>query len=147
MKKLLILGIIALFFGLAFIPSFNALSISKEIEETNTVVDDIEEDCDCNIPNGKLHLAEKLLTRLEKDEVLSNVIDLNVPPWEERPICILLNKTGSHYVELAEKYIDLADCYPINSLLFYLYFSLGVTYGAIVISIAYIGTFLMCWGW
>ncbi|KYK19987.1 hypothetical protein AYK24_04560 [Thermoplasmatales archaeon SG8-52-4] len=35
MKKLLILGVIALFIGLAFIPSFNAVSIKKEIERSN----------------------------------------------------------------------------------------------------------------
>ena len=34
MKKLLILGIIALFFGLAFIPSFNAMSISNSDDTT-----------------------------------------------------------------------------------------------------------------
>ncbi|KYK30105.1 hypothetical protein AYK20_09385 [Thermoplasmatales archaeon SG8-52-1] len=45
MKKLLILGVIALFIGLAFIPSFNAVSISKDIEKINTVVDNTKEDC------------------------------------------------------------------------------------------------------
>ena len=36
MKKLLIFGIIALFIGLAFIPSFNAVSISKSDSGTHT---------------------------------------------------------------------------------------------------------------
>ena len=38
MKKLLILGVIALFIGLAFIPSFNAVSISKDIGISNPVI-------------------------------------------------------------------------------------------------------------
>jgi len=36
MKKLLVFGIIALFVGLAFIPSFNAVSIKDETVSTNT---------------------------------------------------------------------------------------------------------------
>jgi len=48
-NKLLIFGFIALFVGLAFIPSFNAVSISKDFEETNPVIEDTEEDCfECN---------------------------------------------------------------------------------------------------
>ena len=53
-RKGLVLGIIVLFIGLAFIPSFNAVSISKDIEKTNSVDDDIEKDCiECQ-SNGTL---------------------------------------------------------------------------------------------
>ena len=53
-RKGLVLGIIVLFIGLAFIPSFNAVSISKDIEKTNSVDDDIEKDCiECQ-SNGSL---------------------------------------------------------------------------------------------
>jgi len=44
-KKGLVVGIIVLFFGLAFIPSFNAVSIGNDFEEINLIVDDSEEDC------------------------------------------------------------------------------------------------------
>jgi hypothetical protein len=54
MKKLLVVGIIALFIGLAVIPSYNAVSISKDIEETNPVIDEVENDCiECQ-SNGSL---------------------------------------------------------------------------------------------
>jgi hypothetical protein len=58
MKTLLILGVIALFIGLAFIPSFNAVSISKDNEETNPLVDDIEEDCGCKDENKNTDLVD-----------------------------------------------------------------------------------------
>jgi hypothetical protein len=51
LRKGLVVGIIILFIELAFIPSFNALSISKDIEITNPVIEDIKEDCNCNVVN------------------------------------------------------------------------------------------------
>jgi hypothetical protein len=39
MKKLSVLGIIALFIGLAFIPSFNAVSIKEEISEDDETLE------------------------------------------------------------------------------------------------------------
>ena len=108
-------------------------------------VSDTVEDCDCNIPNGKLHLAEKLLNRLEKNEILSNVNDLSITP-SVLPICGLLGDICSHYAELADKYLRLAYDNPYESLKFLIYFSLCMTYGAIAINILYIGWFLGCWG-
>jgi hypothetical protein len=63
----------------------NVISIIPTVERENSV-----DDCDCQ-SNGKTHLAEKLLNRLEKDEVLSNVINLDTQG--DRPICNMLNDT------------------------------------------------------
>ena len=88
-RKVLVVGIIVLFIGLAFIPSFNAVTISKDIEETNQVVDDIEEDCfECQ-SDGKTHLAEKIINRLEKNELFTDVIN-QYNQGDDRPICIFL---------------------------------------------------------
>ena len=228
MKKLLVIGIIVLFIGLAFIPSFNAVSIKEEIEKSNnksdyinitaTAVDadlfhlyisyimvpvkirltskygfydkvkwtsrgsvtfynvwkeyeltikeeskyfstvfiewrsetevylglrwkikprnidytpqeqiqnvlsfnketsDSKKDCDCQ-SNGKTHLAEKLLTRLEKNEVLSKVIDLNNPK-EDLPICDYLLESFWHYVDLMDYYGDESHKYQNGSFMY-----------------------------
>ena len=88
-KKCLVIGMSLLFIGLAFISSLNAVSINKDIKEVNSAIDDIEKDCyECQ-SNGKTQLAEKLLNRLEKNEVLSKVININNPD-DERPICKIL---------------------------------------------------------
>ena len=222
MKKLLVFGIIALFIGLTFIPSFNAVSISKSDDTTppevklvwnieegivrftaicndDTGIDyviftwngmivagsyeepyewiiDLEtvnkqhicaiasdfagnsasdcvdfrsrkldikstDDCDCH-SDGKTHLAEKLLTRLEKNEVLSNEIDLN--NLYDRPICSFLENIGDYYAELLVKYMDLAYTDP-DGPFFWFYFSLGVTCEVIIGYIFIVGGVLLCW--
>ena len=237
MKKLLVIGIIALFIGLAFIPGFNAVSISKKdnnppskptisgpnggrpgimytfnfnsvdpdgdnvsyfikwgdgtsdgwtpytcsgtnmpiahtwdyicdcpirakakdiygkegewsdliirINRNKPQIINIESTQDCNCQsNGKTHLAEKLLTRLEKDEVLSKVIDLN--NLYDRPICSFLENIGDYYAELLVKYMDLAYTDP-DGPYFWFYFSLGVTCEIIIGYIFIVGGVLLCW--
>jgi hypothetical protein len=115
MKKFLVFGIIALFVGLAFIPSFNAISISKNNKEIKQVVDEVEDDCfECQSNNNPL--AEKLLNRFEKNEVLSNVI-ISVNPDDDRPICILLGKIVNNLEELYSSLLSIADNLPEGSIL------------------------------
>jgi hypothetical protein len=142
MKKLLVFGIIALFVGLAFIPSFNAVSISKDIEETKPVLDDIEKDCDCQF-NGKTHLAEKLIYKLEKNEVLSNVIGLENLE-DDRPICILLKSLATHFANLYYKYFLLVYSSTFGTLKYWIYFLLMMNSGAIGIFILKIYSSLSC---
>ena len=232
MKKLLVIGIIALFIGLVFIPSFNAISISMldnnppeapditgpvtckpgeiytytfvavdpdrddvryfiDWDDGNTEwtdyypsgeeiivshlwnekrfhligarandtygalgpwgylpvskVDnnDVNEDCfECQ-SNGKTHLAEKILTILEKDELLSNVIGLSNPD-DDRPICILLKSLVAHYAKLYFKYFELVYTTPYETLKYWIYFLLMMNYAAIGIFIIEIYTSLSC---
>jgi len=130
-KKGVVVGIIILFIGLAFIPSFNAISISKDIEVTNLVVDDVEKDClECQ-SNGKTHLAEKLLTRLEKNEILSNVIYFD--NQYDRPICELLLKWGLYYNDLGWYYLYSG------------HYFMGKIYLGISLYIYETGALLLCW--
>ena len=224
MKKLLIFGIIVLFIGLAFIPSFNAVSISKKdnnapskptiagpnggrpgimytfnfnavdpdgdnvsyfikwgdgttsgwtpytwsgtnmpiahtwdyicdcpirakakdiygkegewsdliirINRNKPQIIDIEstKGCDCQ-SNGKTHLAEKIFNRLEKNEVLSNVIN-SIEPQDDRPICPLLDyildTIGEKYVYCLEKIEETK-----GTIWNYYYFYLAVTLASI----------------
>ena len=130
-RKGLVVGIIALFIGLVFIPSFNAVSISKDIEKTNPIVDNSEEDCiECQ-SNVKPHLAEKLLNKLEKSEVLSKDIKL----FEEfnsglsdRPICNMLEDLYKDYLIKAVIYLDKAlDPYELL-ILTVVYLSMSMVY-------------------
>ena len=59
-KKGFVIGIIILFVGLAFIPSFNAVSISRDIGESNPVDDNIE----CKILFVKRWIALSMFTNL-----------------------------------------------------------------------------------
>ena len=68
---------------------------------------DNEEDCDCQ-SNGKTHLAEKLLTRLEKNEVLSDVIK-SINTDDDKPICVFLEKLCYNLYNFFFKFIDWAD--------------------------------------
>jgi len=65
-KTILAISITILFFGVGIQPA-----ISNEVTVPQT--SDIEKDCGCQ-SNGKTHLAEKILNRLEKNEILSNDI-------------------------------------------------------------------------
>jgi len=51
MKKLLVVGVIVLFLGLAIAPSINAnikeLSVNDTIMEVSTLIEEDEEDCGC----------------------------------------------------------------------------------------------------
>jgi hypothetical protein len=60
---------------------YQSKNISNHIKETT-------EDCDCQ-SNGKTHLAEKILNRLEKNELFKDIINSDNPTFE-RPICWIL---------------------------------------------------------
>jgi hypothetical protein len=226
-KKVLLLGVIALFIGLAFIPSFNAVSISMldnhppdielqyKLEKYNDkwlytfiaicdgfirvgfTFDDIEQDvvvgpgpvytweflaselirghticaiaygvdgnnvsdciefksrsmetkyddsCDCQ-SNGKTHLAEKLLNKLEKNEVLSNVVDLS-NPQSDRPICNSLFETINRLTDYTLSLDEKLDSLTKDSILRdVIWLNIMMIYGIVsyLESIAY---FLECW--
>ncbi|KYK30179.1 hypothetical protein AYK20_04450 [Thermoplasmatales archaeon SG8-52-1] len=64
--------------------------------------------------NDKTHLAEKLITRLEKNKVLSNVI--NLKNSDDRPICILLDKICKNLEEVYISLHEIADSFPDGSI-------------------------------
>jgi len=146
MKKLLILGVIALFIGLAFIPSFNAVSISKDIEKINTVVDNTKEDCfECQ-SNGKTHLAEKLLNRLEKNEVLSKVIK-SINPKDDRLICEILWNIYERYTAIADYYYEKKEDYELGTFWYNIYLYIFTIYFMISAIPIIIGAAVFgCWG-
>ena len=114
-RKGLVIGIIVLLIGLAFIPSFNAVTISRDIEETNLVVDDIEKDCyECQF-NSKTHLAEKILGRLEKNELFKDVIN-QYNSDDDRPICSFLYDIWNNLLSLYFSLKQLADTFPEDSI-------------------------------
>ena len=226
MKEVLVFSIIALFIGLAFIPSFNAICISKTDDTTPPEVKlvwDIEEgivrftaicsddtgidyviftwnamivagcyeepyewivdletvnkqhicagawdlagnqawdcvdfrsrkldikstdDCfDC-LSNGKTHLAEKILTRLENYLEAKDLINAKNPAFD-RPICIMLEIIASRYDELCRKYLLLKYDTPEGTPLYWYYSLLHKTYLSIVLYIIFVGWLLYCWG-
>ena len=97
-------------------PVIQSYQLIKNLPSENPVnqdTSDSEEDCfECQ-SNGKTHLAEKLLNRLEKDEVLSEMIDSDNPTFE-RPICELIMKYFNYYNDIFEYYYELARQYPSN---------------------------------
>jgi hypothetical protein len=98
MKKLLVIGIIALFIGLAFIPSFNAVSISKDIEETNTTVDDDEKNCEYKL------IDRIQLVRLKRISILLDILSNRL---EE--VSNIIPLSFKHNKEIEEIYIDISE--------------------------------------
>jgi hypothetical protein len=231
-RKGLVIGIILLFIGLAFIPSFNAVSISKTFDDTtppfidlyyeywriapndweflftaecndtesgmNKVEFDIDgelmetdysepyeyqrkwsqlkghreltataydnagnnaseyfdlrsrsldiksnENCiECD-SNGRTYLAEKLFNRLEKNDVLSNVINLN--NLYDRPVCNILLNLMEYYYNLAWYFLNLAYAYPQNSFLYKFYLLTSESIFQMVIYSYAIGLIVDCW--
>jgi hypothetical protein len=90
----------------------NILSLNKDTSDS-------EEDCiECQ-SNGKTHLAEKLLSKLEKNELLSNVIDLDTQ--DDRPICIIFGIAWLLHDALAMYFEDKATEYSNNWFKYRLY--------------------------
>jgi len=132
-KKLLIFGIIALFIGVGIQPA-----ISNEIQIKKT--SDINDDCiECQ-SNGKTHLAEKLLNRLENYLEAKDLINAKNPVFE-RPICELLLEYGRYYADLWEHYRDLALQYPFKDY----YHLMCFIYMTAAVQMFTIGLFLRCW--
>ncbi|KYK20057.1 hypothetical protein AYK24_10290 [Thermoplasmatales archaeon SG8-52-4] len=104
---------------------------------------DIEEDCDCQ-SNGKTHLAEKIINRLEKNEVLSDGINSGNLIYG-RPICNILDSLFNHYRFYIYFYRDLKDNYPKGSFLYNFYSSLS-QYSSFMTAMMYIlGLSFDCW--
>ena len=107
-KTILAIGVIALFIGVGIQPAIsNEVTIPK-------ISDDKEDYIECQ-SDGKTNLAEKLLNKLEKNEVISNVIDFDTQE-DDRPICILLNNTYQRCVDLLHYYYYLKDILPEDSI-------------------------------
>ena len=136
LRKGLVVGIIVLFIRIGFQPA-----LSNEI--TLPKISDNEEDCDCNIPDAKLHLAEKLLNRLEKDEILSKVIKSDNPK-EDTPICEFLYTRIEHIEDILYYYAELLHKYENNSLMYMIYFSIWSMHLSRMIPILLTAVFLRC---
>ena len=231
LRKGLVVGIIALFIGLAFIPSFNAISISKSDDTTPPVIEvswetykfnstwyvkfdceiydnesgidrtiwylngvlqdsnsgpgpdygfhftvtlyiakksvfkfeaingaglsafveidgsDIKstKDCDCQ-SNSKTHLAEKLLNKLEKDEVLSKVIK-SINPKDDRLICEILWNIYERYTAIADYYYEKKEDYELGTFWYNIYLYIFTIYFMISAIPIIIGAAVFgCWG-
>ena len=130
-KKSLVIVVIVWFIGIAFIPNFNAVSISKDIEETNPIVDDIEEDCDCQ-SNAKTDLTEKILNKLENNKLFTDVINSDNSTFD-RPLCELLYNWALYFSELGFYYLYSG------------HYFIGRIYLGISLYIYSVGVFLLCW--
>jgi hypothetical protein len=106
---------------------------SLNIESTN--------DCDCH-SNGKTHLAEKILNRLEKNEILSNVINLDTQG--DRPICDFLYERFTCFDELCEYYWDQYLKSVNYSLGEFIYYSLFCIYKIRIENLLRISAFFNC---
>ena len=89
------------------------------------------DDCDCQ-SNSKAHLAEKLLNKLGKNEVLSNVIDSDNLIYD-RPICELLLKWALYYNDIGWYYFYSG------------HYFMGRIYLVISLYIYSMGVPLLCW--
>ena len=240
MKKLLVFGIIVLFIGLAFIPSFNAVSISKKdnnppskptitgpnggrpgimytfnfnaedpdgdnvsywiewgdgesdgwspytssgtnmpightwdkicdypirakakdiygmegdwsnliirINRYKPQIIDIEStiDCDCNIPDAKLHLAEKVINKAENYLVSKDLIMPDTFPFV-RPVCKMLESIAITYAKLFAHYMSLAENSTYDSPEYWYYYRLAGIYLIITFSVYAVGVSIFCW--
>ena len=112
---------------------------SKEINQIQETTDD----CDCQ-SNGKQHLAEKLLNKLEKNEALSDVIDFNNPD-DDRPICKILEMRLNYIVYMFGFFVNMLNRYPEGSYLYDFYFKLcNITINR-GIFITFFGFYMGCW--
>ena len=122
--------------------SFWWIGIAKSKE--NHQIQETTDDCDCQ-SNGKTHLAEKLLNRLEKDVVLLDVIELSNPTFE-RPICNILYKTINKLYDLLYSLIYIWDTLPEDSKLWDLFaFTVYIMGFGIIPYLDGIGYKLKCW--
>jgi len=81
------------------------------------------EDClECQY-NGKTHLAEKLLNKLEKNEEIAEVIDLSNPK-EDPPICDYILDQLWYYFDLVQYYAAQSFKYQNGSLMHIIYVSI-----------------------
>jgi hypothetical protein len=95
--------------------------------------------------NGKAHLAEKLLNRLEKNEVLSNVIDLD-NPYYDRLICEILMNNYERICDIAEYYLEKRNEYQLGTFWYNIYFYIFTIYAMISAIPILLGAIFGCWG-
>ena len=136
----LVVGIIALFICIGIQPV-----LSNEV--TIPTISNSEEDCDCNIPNAKLHLVEKLLKNIEKNEELLKITN-SYEPQLDRPLCTYLWDQITRVLDGVEHILyDLAGKYPPHSIMWYFYCGLALAYSYQMYYYLFIGTLIFCWGW
>lgn len=71
---------------------------------------DIDKDCNCNIPSSRIHLTEKILNRLEKNKLFSNII--NYDKTNDK-FCNFLMNIGIKLEELYKQFPEGTIIYPI----------------------------------
>jgi hypothetical protein len=136
-KTILAIGVIALFIGVGIQPAIsNELTIPK--------ISNSEEDCDCNIPNGKLHLAEKVINKAENYLESKDLIKSDIIPFE-RPVCQMLLDIGIYYGKLYAKYEELLENTTYGTPEYYYYVQFVILYEAIIMSIIVVGVIINCW--
>jgi hypothetical protein len=136
--KTLALGVVVLFIGLVLHPAF---AFEHKLSVINV---DNKDDCiECQ-SNRMAHLAGKILNSLEKNEVLSKIIDSNNPD-DDRPICETLLNLIDHFNNLAYYYGSLAYAYPEDSFSFKFYMLLGESIFQLVIYSYALGLIVDCW--
>ena len=139
-KTILAIGIIALFIGVGIQPVLS-------IEVTIPKISISEEECDCNIPSAKLHLVEKLMKNIEKNEELLKITNSYEPQFD-RPICDYLLEQITRVLDRVEYIIyNLAGKYPPYSIMWYFYCGLAMAYSYQMYYYLLIGAFIFCWGW
>jgi len=136
-KKGLVVGIIVLFICVGIQPA-----ISSEI--TIPKISYNEEDCDCNIPAGKLHIVEKIFNKAENYLESKDLIKSDIFPIE-RPLCIKLESIGILYASLYVKYQELAENTEYGTPEYYAYAQLAIIYMSFTFFIIGLGVMVLCW--
>jgi hypothetical protein len=89
--------------AIAYDGAGNNASDCIEFRTRSLNIESPEEDCiDCQ-SNGKTHLSEKILNKLEKNEILSNVDD-TIKPQDIGVVCFVLENLINKYFELGDYY-------------------------------------------
>ena len=136
-RKGLVIGIIVLFIGIGFKPALsNEVTIPK--------ISNSEEDCDCNIPNGKLRLVEKIVNKAENYLESKDLIRTDELPLE-RPVCKILGDIMYKYAEIAAHYLNLSENAPPDSYESMTYYILFIQYIFITFMIMQVGVWFFCW--
>jgi hypothetical protein len=136
-KKSFVVGIIVLFICISFKPV-----LSNEV--TISTIFDSKEDCDCNIPNGKLHLVEKIVNKAENYLESKDLIKTDELPLE-RPVCKILGDIMYKYAEIAARYLNLSESAPPDSYESMAYYILFIQYIFVTFMIMQVGVWFFCW--
>ncbi|KYK22821.1 hypothetical protein AYK24_01550 [Thermoplasmatales archaeon SG8-52-4] len=133
----MVLVIIILFISIGFKPA-----LSNEVSVPT--ISNSEEDCDCNIPNGKLHLVKNVINKAENYLESSYLFIPNIFPFE-RPVCKILWDIMYKYAEIASNFLNLSENAPPDSDESIRYYILFLQYIFVVFMIMQVGIWFYCW--